>query len=442
MSKFKVEIGIFIGTFLILFFSWFLFYKLNINSLPLQSEDVLPSIFTGITLTKEGTLYLDSYYEMMVSKYPQPDDVTKTPFYLRKVGDHYLSAFPIMNTLLTLPIFFIYSFFVSNFSWSDIYLLSHLSGSFIISLSALFMFILLTRVLRYSQKTSLLLTFTYCFATINLPLISQALWQHGAVQLFIILTIIFYLKERYFYTFFFLGLAILSRPTAIILLVILGIFILVNKKFNLKNFFMSLFGISIPLLFFIIYNFVFYQDLSNQGYSSQLGNSWLGNFPESFIGIWLSPSKGLLVYSPVFIFSLIGIWRGMKQNQLLKISFWMILLHTLVLSKWKHWYGGFGYGYRMISDVIPFFIFPIGYLLENYYKKVIKVFILTLTVSLIIQFSGLVFFDSIWHNAYDKGFRETGWLWSLENSEAMFNYRRVLVKLGFLDKACEQCLPD
>jgi len=148
------------------------------------------------------------------------------------------------------------------------------------------------------------------------------------------------------------------------------------------------------------------------------------------------------VYSPIFIFSLIGIWKGFKQNQLIKISFWVILIHTLVLSKWKHWYGGFGYGYRMISDVIPFFIFPLWYLIENFREKVIKGIILTTFVSIVIQISGLIFFDSIWHNAYDRGFKDTSWLWSFRDSEAAFNYRRVLVKAGLLDKACEKCLPD
>ena len=303
-------------------------------------------------------------------------------------------------------------------------------------------FYLFNKVLNSSIKNSLILVLIYALATINLPLISQALWQHGAVQFFLILSIIFFLKERLFLTYLFLGFAILSRPTAAIILLILSIFLILYKKVNLKNIIYSGLGILIPLLFFLTYNFIYYQDISNQGYSSQLGNSWLGNFPESFFGIWLSPSKGLLVYSPIFIFSLIGIWKGFKQNQLIKISFWVILIHTLVLSKWKHWYGGFGYGYRMISDVIPFFIFPLWYLIENFREKVIKGIILTTFVSIVIQFSGLIFFDSIWHNAYDRGFKDTSWLWSFRDSEAAFNYRRVLVKAGLLDKACEKCLPD
>lgn len=443
---------IFFGIF---FGSWFLLYKFGLNSLPMQSEDVVASVFTGIAIVEEGTLNLNNYYEMMISKYPEPDDRTRTPYYLIKVGDNYLTAFPIIGPLVTLPIFYIYSFFVEVYTWEDIYLLSHLTGSLVMALSGLLMFYLLREILKYNFKISLILTSTYLFATINLPLISQALWQHGVVQLFLILSVIFYLKKDYFWTYFFLGFAILSRPTALLVLAIISLFILwelyeKQKHLNFKTItttfskfvIKAILGILIPVILFLFYNSTFYIDISNQGYSAQLTNSWLGRFPESFIGMWLSPSKGLLIYSPFILFVLIAIYTFFKKDKLVQICFWVILLHTLVLSFWKHWYGGYGFGYRMASDILPFFILPLGYLWQEKMAKYLKPFFLTILISMIIQVSGLIFFDSIWHNAYDKGFRDTSWLWSVENSEAVFNLRRVMVKVGLLEKACEVCLPN
>jgi len=439
---------IFLGIFLTYFFLWMFFYKTRINSLPLQSEDILPSVFTSISIIQTGSLYLNDYYEMMVSKYPQPDDSSLTPFYLRKVGDNYLTAFPLISSIISLPITFFYFLFDSKISWESVYFISHLSGSFIISLSSALIFYIFFNLLKTNLKKSLILTFIFSMCTINLPLISQGLWQHGTVQLFLILAVIFYLKNNPFLLFLSLGFAILARPTAGIALVIFAVFLIINQRkriypdFEFKYWVGGLFGILIPFLFFIYYNNTFYQSLTNQGYASQLENSWLGNFPESFIGMFLSPSKGVLIYSPIFILSLIGFYYGYKNHNLVKISFWIVLIHCLVLSKWKHWYGGYGFGYRMVSDVIPFFIVPIWYLLESHYEKVKKILFLLVGISFLIQFSGLIFFDSIWHSAYDTGFKNTSWLWSIENSEAFFNIRRVLVKLGFLDKACEVCLPE
>jgi len=437
----KKTLVIFFVSFLVYFFTWFGLYKTEINSLPLQSEDIVPSIFTGISIVKENTIYLNNYYEMMTSKYPQPDNPSNTPFYLKKVGDNYLSAFPILSSIVALPVFYIYLQFTGIVTWEDAYNLSHLSGAFVMSLATVLFYYFLENVLKISRKNSILLTLVFSLATINLPLISQGLWQHGVVQVFSILGLIFFYKRNYFLMSLFLGFGILARPTAVIVLIILGIFMIIKKELSLKSFLYSLLGVIIPASFFVIYNQVYYQDISNQGYAGQLLNSWIGNFPESFFGIWLSPSKGILVYSPVLIFSLIAIYKGYKKEEYLKISFWVILIHTLVLSKWKHWYGGFGYGYRMISDIIPFLVLPLAYLLQNYYEKVKKWFFITLVISLIIQAAGLIFFDSIWHNAYDTGFKNTSWLWSLENSEAAFNLRRVLVKGGFLERACEKCEP-
>ena len=440
-NKLNMKKIIFILTFFIYFGFWWVFYSTNINSLPLQSEDILPSVFTGISLVKDNTIYLNNYYEMMVSKYPQPDDSSRTPFYLKKVGDNYLSAFPILSSIVTYPIFLVYLQFVPEVNWQDVYNLSHLSGAFVVSLSSVLFYFLLINVFKFSNRTSLWLTIVYSFATVNLSLVSQGLWQHGVVQLFLILGFIYFYKKNYFLMTLFLGFGILARPTAAIVLLILGIFIILRKDLNFRNTAYSIFGVLIPLTFFLIYNQVYYQDISNQGYAGQLLDSWIGNFPESFFGIWLSPSKGILVYSPVLIFSLIAVYKGFKKEEYLKISFWVILLHTLVLSKWKHWYGGFGYGYRMISDILPFLVLPLGFLLQNYYEKIKKWFFITLILSILIHFSGLIFFDSIWHNAYDTGFKNTSWLWSIENSEAIFNIRRVLVKGGFLEQACEKCAP-
>jgi len=133
---------VFFGIFFIYFFSWLFFYKTGINSLPLQSEDILPSVFTSISVVQNGTLYLNEYYEMMISKYPQPDDSSLTPFYLRKVGENYITAFPLMSSVVSLPITFLYLFFDKSISWESIYLISHMSGAFIVALSSTLVFYL------------------------------------------------------------------------------------------------------------------------------------------------------------------------------------------------------------------------------------------------------------------------------------------------------------
>ena len=97
----------------------------------------------------------------------------------------------------------------------------------------------------------------------------------------------------------------------------------------------------------------------------------------------------------------------------------------------------------MSSDVIPFLILLlVPFVQSDHFTKYKKVFYVIAGLSVYIQLLGIVFFDGIWHAAYDKGFTDTSWLWSLKDSELVFNVRRVMVKLGLLAKACAQCLPQ
>jgi len=223
-----------------------------------------------------------------------------------------------------------------------------------------------------------------------------------------------------------------------------------NKEFFIRCLSFVL-GIILPMLFFFWYNKVFYTDLSNQGYVAQAFNSWLSHFPEGFLGIWLSPSKGILVYSPVIIFSLVGLYLSIKDilfskkvlsPNLTYLFFGLIVLgHTFIMGFWKHWYGGYGFGYRMAGDVIPFLILLlIPFLVSKYFTMYRKIFYALVVFSILVQVYGLIFFDGIWHAAYDLGYSNTSWLWSLKDSEFMFNLRRVLVKIGLLSQACPKCL--
>ena len=199
-------------------------------------------------------------------------------------------------------------------------------------------------------------------------------------------------------------------------------------------------GLIPAILFFLWYNKTYYFDISNQGYSNQIFSEWKGRFPEGFLGLWLSPSKGIRIYSPILIFSLIGVYKAIKALKAAKnwkqnlpyVTFGLIILiHTLVLGKWKHWYGGWSFGYRMASDIIPFLVLLlVPFVKSPLFQRFKKAFFALFGFSILVQIFGIVFFYCIWHAAYDLGYEDTSWLWSLKNSEFVFNLRRILVKMG------------
>lgn len=344
-------------------------------------------------------------------------------------------------------------------TWDNLFILSHVSASLILALSGGSFYLLLKKLV--DDKKAILLTAIYLFATVNFAMSSQSLWQHGAVQFFTILSLLFLLRHPavgrtprndgtdLLVAGIFLGLAVLSRPTAGILIpyfVLLTIYLrnsgladtkisMVNASAVVKPVAWLLLGLLPPVIFFVWYNATYFMDIANQGYANQIGGNWLTLFPQGFLGLWFSPSKGVLVYSSVFIFSLVGfalsLKNGLKKHPEYFIFMSIVITHTLILGAWKHWYGGYSFGYRMASDIIPFLaLLLIPYLKSSIFNKTKILFYVTVAISVLFEFMGLAFFDGIWHGTYDKGFWNQSWLWSIQNSEVVFNIKRLLLKLG------------
>jgi len=454
----KNFIKIVVGSTLIFLFSWLVVDKLGINKLSIQSEDTLPALFLPVTIIEEKTIYLDSFYDVMIKNYPHPNDkdykLGLVPFYARRIdvngAIHYLSAFPIITPLLALPVYYLAYLLGVSFTLANVTVLGHLVGALICGLSGGFLYMLLRKHFSCNEKKSMLLTAIYLFATVNYAMISQALWQHGVAELFVILAVWFLYEKKYFWMGLALMLAVLSRPTAMIVLCFMSL-LFIEKAFSkdvsfVKKPFKYVVGFIPPISFFMWYTNKFYLGIQNNGYASQILSEWQSKFPEGFLGLWLSPSKGILVYSPILIFALVGFYLAVRNNLWRKnynhiIFFCIVLTHTLFLGIWKHWYGGWSFGYRMASDVLPFFILlMVPYINSDLFEKTKRLFYMLFVFSILVQIYGIVFFDGIWHAAYDRGYTNTRWLWSIKDSEVAFNVRRILVKLKLLERACPKCL--
>jgi hypothetical protein len=82
---------------------------------------------------------------------------------------------------------------------------------------------------------------------------------------------------------------------------------------------------------------------------------WHGSWFEGFYGLLLSPSRGMLVYSPVLLFALWGaiqVWRDRRFAVLRPLSLAAALI-IAVSAKWYDWAGGWSFGYRLVIDTMP-----------------------------------------------------------------------------------------
>ena len=87
-------------------------------------------------------------------------------------------------------------------------------------------------------------------------------------------------------------------------------------------------------------------DVANFG-----GNPFVG-----LAGLLVSPSRGLLVFSPIFLFAVSAIgpaWRRRKAEPL-PIALGAGALGLLLVSaKWTIWWGGHTFGYRLLIEALP-----------------------------------------------------------------------------------------
>ncbi|MDQ2856705.1 MAG: hypothetical protein M3R68_10280 [Acidobacteriota bacterium] len=75
-------------------------------------------------------------------------------------------------------------------------------------------------------------------------------------------------------------------------------------------------------------------------------------------GNLISPSRGLFVFVPVLLFVaflLVRYWREVEQRSLVWLSLGVIGLHLIVIAGFDPWHGGFSYGPRFSTGLVPWF---------------------------------------------------------------------------------------
>jgi len=82
-------------------------------------------------------------------------------------------------------------------------------------------------------------------------------------------------------------------------------------------------------------------------------------------GNLVSPARGLLVYSPVVAFAALGFVMRRRRGELTTLERCLggaVVVHFVAISTFPHWWGGWQYGPRFWSDVLPYlclFLVPV-----------------------------------------------------------------------------------
>ena len=126
------------------------------------------------------------------------------------------------------------------------------------------------------------------------------------------------------------------------------------------------------------------------------------NPKEPFSGILASffrIDRGLLIFSPVLLFSFFGIKSFYKRYMIKSVFIYLIMLAPIMLysSTLISWTGLDNYSFRYYVPIIPYFYIPMAFWYKEKDRKWFKLFFLLLAISIIINFQAAIFHTLIWN---------------------------------------------
>jgi hypothetical protein len=349
-----------------------------------------------------------------------------TPYWFRIVRGRVVSYYPVLPGLLNVPVYA-----VARLAHVDLerhrLLLSGVTASTISALSAFFVYLALSRVCR-TRGAALAFALVYAFGTTVWSGASRAMLQHGPSVLFLSFALWALLRggESVPWAGLALGLAVINRPTNLAIAVPLAVYVVRYERRRFLSFcVLSL----VPALFQVWYATAY---LESPLSSPQPVTSFDfgGHVGVGMAGLLFSPSRGLFVFSPFFLFALpaaVMTWRRSPPGpaRLPRYLVVGIVFVLLLYSRWRMWWGGASFGYRLLTELAPLLIvlLALAYARIEKSRAATVLLALAVAVSLYIHFLGAIVGASGFNDDIDT---QPERLWAMTNSELELATRKLI----------------
>jgi hypothetical protein len=241
-------------------------------------------------------------------------------------------------------------------------LATKLVASVAVALSIALLFPLLAR--RAGPRAAVFLTVAYALGTAAFSVSSQVFLQHGPTLALTcgalrLLTGTRPSRIRVGIAALLGGLLILVRLSNVILAGIGLAFVVHRRRYALPH---ALFWAIGPLLLLAAYDWAtFGEAAETPGGDLPVASSPL----EGVAALLISPSRGLLVYSPFLIVGIAALmaswrWRADDGVWLLRYASLGFVATLLGFGIYRDWLGGWNFGNRYLTDLLPFYMLGIA----------------------------------------------------------------------------------
>lgn len=361
-----------------------------------KSADTLPNRLLPFAALEFHTLTMDPFAAELA-----PGGNPK--WYLRWRRGHLVGLYPIGPALMAFPLY------LPAWAWlsargrvtaADFFavspVLEKLSASLITALAIAFVYLTLRRWV--NARSAFLASIGLGIGTSMWATASQMLWQHGPVALGIAAGVFFLTDpERTVRSAGLAGLAfslaIAARPTsALFWMAAIGAMLLERRSLRQRFTHIVWFAAAgIPaVLLSTAYNFYWYSTLLG-GYSLMAQAMALRDIPNGAAGLLLSPNRGLFVFTPVALLGILGLVRSFRRfprEPYLPLLAIAATIHFLLISGFREWVGGWSFGPRYITDVLPILALGAGLELPRLGRAAGAVLVIAFAWSAMLQWNG------------------------------------------------------
>jgi hypothetical protein len=338
---------------LVLFLVAFAVYNANLRGIAMGESRA--TRFLPFALLRTGTLDLDSFE-------PHVTGLSPKSYWAREIDGRLVSMYPVVTPLLVTPLYIPAAVYLERTGWQRVGLAAEImekvAASFVAALSVGLMYLLLRR--RAPLGNALLLTVAYAFGTNTWATSSQALWQHGPAQLLLIGALLAATGERtpgrLALCGLCCGLLAANRPPDALLALAVTAFLWVEipEKRRLAAFLLPAAAAGVAVASYNVA--VFGQPLG--GYPLLMRPGFFQHSVlEGIAGLFVSPGKGLFVFSPFLLVLLARPFvRGAPEDRRLTLCLAAGSAALVFLLARADWRGGYCYGPRFLTDLLPVFV--------------------------------------------------------------------------------------
>jgi hypothetical protein len=311
------------------------------------------SLQTAMSLVREGNTDLDEYREI----------VSTTWLSTEEIDGHVYMLYPIGPSILAVPLVFTLDRLSPQFNESLQRGFGEPVQTLIACLVVALTATLIFRVARYYVRRpyALLIVLAFAFGTSAWSTASRTLWQHGPSMLMLTIALLLVLRARsdppwIQFVSLPLALAYVIRPTNSVAIVCFSLFVLLYYRRYFVRYLVWALPVAIP---FMLLNLAVYHGILPNYYRWYSGFS-LDTFFQALLGQLVSPSRGLLIFSPILWLALAGLIIKARRREFERHDPFVLavmVLHWIAISLWWNWWGGAAYGPRLFADMLPYFAY-------------------------------------------------------------------------------------